>query len=113
MSQELIQKNDDQTNASSVNITSSSSLDATLSELSKTMSKIRVVHGANDVYFENIDGKTVGKVRDQLATSFNIPKNADALVKGVKVEEDFILEAGMTIEFKREAGTKGFSVKFD
>jgi hypothetical protein len=69
--------------------------------------KIRVVHGANERYFDNIAGKTVGQVAKALREIFNIPKEADALIGGEKVSEDRILEAGEALEFVKERGVKG------
>lgn len=99
-----------QENATTKGISSSYTapdIESTLSRASKAMSKVRVVHGANEQYFDNLEGKTVGMVRKSLREVFNIPGDADALVSGKNVADDFILEGGMNLEFVKEAGVKG------
>ena len=68
---------------------------------------MRVVHGANEQYFDNLEGKTVGSVRKSLRDVFNIPGDASALIGGKEVGDDFILEGGQNLEFTKEAGIKG------
>lgn len=82
-------------------------IDATLSRATSMMKKVRVVHGANEQYFDNLEGKTVGMVRKSLREVFNIPGDADALIGGKTVGDDFILEGGQNLEFVKEAGVKG------
>ncbi len=82
-------------------------IEATLSRAAQVTSKVRVVHGANERHFDNLDGKTVGTVRKSLREVFNIPGDADALIAGKKVGDDYILESGQTLEFNKEAGVKG------
>lgn len=79
----------------------------TLSRASSATNKVRVVHGANEQYFDSLEGKTVGTVKKSLREVFNIPSDADALVAGKQVGDDFILEGGMNLEFVKEAGVKG------
>ena len=69
--------------------------------------KVRVVHGVNEQYFDNLEGKTVGSVKKSLREVFNIPGDAEALIEGKAVQDDFILEGGMNLEFVKEAGVKG------
>lgn len=82
-------------------------IDSTLSRATTAMKKIRVVHGSNAQYFDNLEGKTVGTVRKSLREVFNIPGDADALIAGKTVNDDFILESGHNLEFVKEAGVKG------
>jgi hypothetical protein len=82
-------------------------IDATLSRATNMMKKVRVVHGANEQYFDNLEGKTVGSVRKSLREVFNIPGDAEALIGGKNVGDDFILEGGQNLEFVKEAGVKG------
>jgi len=81
--------------------------DQLLERAEAALSKVRVVHGANEQYLDNLDGKTVGSVRKSLKEVFNIPGDATALVSGKEVQDDFILDGGMTLEFFKEAGVKG------
>ena len=87
-------------------------IDATLSRATGVMKKVRVVHGANEQYFDNLEGKTVGMIRKGLREVFNIPGDAEALVAGKKVGDDFVLEGGQNLEFVKEAGVKG-KIKVD
>jgi len=72
--------------------------------------KVRVVHGANERYFDNLAGKDVGYVRKALREDFGIPGDAVAQVNGKQVTDEFILEANTLVEFSKEAGTKGGQV---
>lgn len=78
-----------------------------LSRASAATEKVRVVHGANEQYFDSLEGKTVGTVKKSLREVFNIPSDAEALISGKQVGDDFILEGGMNLEFVKEAGVKG------
>ena len=82
----------------------------TLNRAQTSLSKVRVVHGANEQYFENLSGKNVGQIRKSLREAFNIPGDASALISGKEVGDDFVLEGGMSLEFVKDAGVKGSSV---
>jgi hypothetical protein len=82
-------------------------IEATLSRATSATNKIRIVHGANEQYFDTLEGKTVGNVKKSLREVFNIPGDAEALIGGKQVGDDFILESGMSLEFVKEAGVKG------
>lgn len=84
-------------------------IDATLARASAATQKVRVVHGANEQYFDNLEGKTVGSIKKSLREVFNIPGDSQALVSNKEVGDDFILEGGMNLEFVKEAGIKGVS----
>jgi hypothetical protein len=84
-----------------------SDIDATLARAAAVTQKVRVVHGANEQYFDNLEGKTVGSVKKSLREVFNIPGDAQALVANKEVGDDFILDGGMSLEFVKEAGVKG------
>lgn len=79
---------------------------STLSSASKVLEKVRVVHGANEGYFD-LSGQTVGQTKKALRDVFNIPTEAEASIGGKQVGDDFILEAGQSLEFVKEAGVKG------
>jgi len=79
-------------------------IDATLARATTQAQKVRVVHGANEHYFENLQGKTVGMIRKSLRDVYRIPGDADALIGGKKVGDDFVVEGGMALEFVKEAG---------
>lgn len=100
MTQERIEKPNTQSTYSAPNINGSVSL------ANSVMKKVRVVHGANESYFD-LEGKTVGSVRKSLRDSFNIPGDAEALISGKSVNDDFVLEGSMTLEFMKESGVKG------
>ena len=70
-------------------------------------SNVRVVHGANDQPFPNLEGKTVGWIKKNLRDAFNIPSDAESLVGGEQVGDEFVVSGGQTVEFVKEAGVKG------
>lgn len=82
---------------------------AVLGRAHRAGDKIRVVSGANEAYFDNLAGKSVGSVRKSLREVFNIPGDAEAVVDGKTVGDDFILASSSAIEFVKEAGEKGLS----
>lgn len=67
---------------------------------------VKVIHGANDDEFD-IAGATVFRVQSNLKDAFNIPATAPVFVKGKRVETDYVLQAGDTLEFCVESGRKG------
>jgi hypothetical protein len=75
----------------------------------QTNTKVRVVHGSNEQYFD-LAGKDVAYVRKNLRDVFNIPKDAAVWVNGKAVEEDFVLQAGQSCEFLKSAGVKGIRI---
>lgn len=81
-------------------------IEETLARVNSVASKVRVIHGANEGYYD-LEGKTVGSVKKSLREVFNIPGDADALIGGKEVQDDFVLEAGMNLEFSKDAGQKG------
>lgn len=78
-----------------------------LARTSQALDKVRVIHGANERYFDHLTGKTVGSVRKSLRDAFNIPGDASALINGKEVGDDFILASGNSLEFVKMAGEKG------
>ena len=59
----------------------------TLSNSKKALNKVRVVHGANEQYFDVV-GRSVGSVRKSLRDAMSIPSDAEAIVGGKKVSDD-------------------------
>jgi hypothetical protein len=106
MSQERIIDQGDLTNKRDVSDISKDKTEIVFSQATKSDSKVRVVHGANQEYFD-LAGKTVGSVRKNLREIFNIPSDAEALISGNAVPDDFILEGGQSLEFLKESGVKG------
>lgn len=82
-----------------------------LARTNRTLDKVRVIHGANERYFDNLSGKTVGGIRKSLRDAFSIPGDATALIDGKEVNDDFILQAGHNLEFVKQAGVKGHESK--
>jgi len=74
---------------------------------SESAGAVQVIHGANNQTFENLANSTVGDVRDTLAEVFNIPNDAQALVNGENVGNNYRLKANDTLEFIKQAGVKG------
>ncbi len=106
MSQDRIDGSKSETKPAAVTSYQAPNIDATLSRASNTLSSVRVIHGANEGYHQ-LEGKTVGSVRKSLRDVFNIPGDAEALIAGKKVGDDFILDGGMSLEFVKESGVKG------
>lgn len=78
-----------------------------LARTSRALDKVRIVHGANEKYFDHLSGKTVGSVRKALRDAFNIPGDASAMIDGKEVSDEFILQSGHNLEFSKQAGVKG------
>lgn len=93
--------------AGGVEAYSAPDIDATLSKATQATKRVRVVHGANEKYFDSLEGKTVGNVRKSLRDAFNIPGDAVALIDGQEAKDDEILAGGATLEFFKESGVKG------
>jgi len=74
---------------------------------SESAGAVQVIHGANNQTFENLANSTVGDVRDTLAEVFNIPGDAQALVNGENIGNNYRLKANDTLEFIKQAGVKG------
>ena len=68
---------------------------------------VKVVHGANVQTFTSLNGRTVGTVRPVLRDVMNVTDQSSALVNGQPVNNDHALKDGDTLEFVKEAGTKG------
>lgn len=66
---------------------------------------VRVVHGANDGFFE-VAGVTIRSLQDSLADAFNIPDDAIALANGQRVPDSYQLRRDDMLEFVRECGQK-------
>jgi len=107
MSQERMENSESRSSTGSSNSMQAPDIDSTLSAASKVVNKVRVVHGANEQYFDNLGGQTVGKVRKSLREVFNIPGDAEALIAGKQVGDDYILEGGQSLEFLKNSGIKG------
>jgi len=75
-------------------------------KIDKALGKVQVIHGIYDAKFE-IAGKTVAYAREQLDAMYNLPPGAQALLNGDPVGEGTILPADSTLEFIKQAGTKG------
>jgi len=98
-------------NKKTVDSYSAPNLESTLERVDSATQKVRVVHGANEQYFD-ISGKTVGSIRKSLKEVFNIPNDATPLVSGKEVNDDFIVEGGNLLEFLKVSGVKGQGFAF-
>lgn len=107
MSQEQMKAGGNRTNQSVLGAMPAPDVGDVLKRSNRALDKVRVVHGANHEYFDNLVGKTVGSVRKSLRNSFNIPSDAVATVDGKQVGDDHVLSASQSLEFSKEAGTKG------
>ena len=109
MTQERMQPEQEK-NTTVSNLPQAPDITSTLARVHKATDKVRVIHGSNEQYFDNLLGKTVGSVRKSLREVFNIPGDAHATVDGKQVNDDFVLAAGQNLEFSKELGDKGVSL---
>lgn len=72
----------------------------------KTTTTITVSCGANSADFPVV-GKTVGAVQTFLAEVLNVSSLAEGQVNGEKVESNYVLQTGDSLEFIKPAGRKG------
>ncbi len=69
-------------------------------------SRVRIIHGARDLAVP-VAGMTVGLVRKDLELVINFGHNAQALIRGDRVADDYVLASGETLEFLFPHGLKG------
>ena len=105
MAQERMESNREEQNPSQ-DISQGIDIESTLARASSVTEKVRVVHGVNEDYY-SLENKTVGYARKSLREIQNIPGDAQAYVGGKEVNDDFVLEGGMSVEFTKTAGVKG------
>jgi len=79
----------------------------TLASIDETLGNIHVISGANDGDYTNLVGKSVGQSRKYLKDSFSIANEAQSVVNGKDVNEDYVLTKNDTLEFIKQAGVKG------
>jgi len=103
MTQERVDSGGSKKNTSS---SQAPDIKATVASAGNALDKVRVVHGANAGYFE-LAGKTVGQAKKQLRDVMNIPSDAGASIGPLDVDDDTVLESGMSLEFTKNAGQKG------
>jgi hypothetical protein len=68
---------------------------------------ITVRHGVNSLSLDNLAGKSVGEVRDQVADVLNVPDSAQVRVNGTPSDDESVLSDGACVEFVKTAGEKG------
>ena len=68
---------------------------------------VNVRHGVNTLSLDNLVGKTVGDVRDQVEDLINVPESAQVRLNGSPVGDDATIPDHATIEFVKVAGEKG------
>jgi hypothetical protein len=67
---------------------------------------VTVSSGANEPSL-NLDGRTVGYVRDRFGAALTIPAGAIAQVNGEEVDDSYELGAGDRLVFTKETAQKG------
>lgn len=70
------------------------------------MIKNKVTCGANQ-YEDNFIGSRISQVKKEMKDVLNIASDAQVLVCGKKVDDNYIVQEGDAIEFVKEAGDKG------
>ena len=63
------------------------------------------IHGPGEIKIPG--GMTVGRVRDAFAQVLNIPPDAEALVNGHPVQQQYVVQDEDTLFFVRASGRKG------
>lgn len=107
MSQDKMQSGGSRTDTNALGHMAAPDVVDVLKRTNKALEKVRIVHGANNQYFDGISGKTVGSVRKAIKDTFNIPGDAVASIDGKEVGDEHILRGGQVLEFSKTAGTKG------
>jgi hypothetical protein len=72
----------------------------------QAIGKVEIIHGAYQDSYE-VAGKTVGYIRENLGDVYSIPPDAECLIDGNVVSDEFVLKANSTVEFIKASGTKG------
>jgi len=67
----------------------------------------RIVHGANEQFFDNLAGIPIAEIRHALRDAFNIAPEAQAYVDGEAVGDDTLLQGEQCVEFSKAQGRKG------
>ena len=65
-----------------------------------------IINGVNTLSAD-LAGKTVNEVRDMLSQALNIDPEAQSVVNGDSVAEDYTLATGDELEFIKSSGVKG------
>lgn len=66
----------------------------------------RVRYGVHSRVGDNT-GKTVRQVREELSRQWNLPGDATAFNGTTKLDDDYVIKAGDSLEFHRRQGEKG------
>lgn len=69
--------------------------------------EVDVQHGSYRGRFKNLQGRTVGFVKKALRDHYSIPGDAEAVVNGDPVGDDFVLQGAVHLQFLKEHGVKG------
>lgn len=111
MTQKSIMKKDDNKNivsSAKPKIKLSNQLSSIVEEIEKVEeNKTRVTYGANDEELNIPSGTTVAKIRKSLSEAWKIPADAEALVDGNTVDEDYVIKNSDALEFFKVSGVKG------
>ena len=70
---------------------------------------VTAISGASCETFQ-IAGQTLTQTRNLLGPVLNLDNDADALVNGQPVNENYVLQTGDRLEFVKKAGEKGISI---
>ena len=68
---------------------------------------VTIRYGVNTLSLDNVAGKTVGEVREQVTDLLNVPDAAQVRVNSVPAQEDALIADGASVEFVKVAGEKG------
>lgn len=55
----------------------------------------------------DLAGKTIGQVRAEVGRKWKLPEDASGFVGTTKLEDDYVIKPGESVEFHRRQGEKG------
>lgn len=68
---------------------------------------VTVRHGVNSLTLDNLAGKTVREVREEVGDLLNVPESAQVRINGAHATDDNAVADGASVEFVKTAGEKG------
>lgn len=67
---------------------------------------VKLISGANEVNAD-LEGKTIGEIRDQFGTALNLNGASRVTVNGLAADDSYEVASGDRVTFSRETGQKG------
>lgn len=70
---------------------------------------VTVKHGVNSITLDNLAGRTIREVREEVGDLLNVSDSAQVRINGAPATDDNGVADGATVEFVKVAGEKGAS----